>query len=85
VIEPSDYAPAQRALHARRMARVAARGEPWITRFAPAEVAAELTALGFDELEDLGPAQISRRLLGASRSDGPGAHLMRAARRATPV
>jgi methyltransferase (TIGR00027 family) len=81
----SDYAPAQRALHARRMARVAARGEPWITRFAPAEIAAELTRLGFDELEDLGPAQISRRFLGVERPDGLGAHLMRAARRATPV
>jgi methyltransferase (TIGR00027 family) len=81
----SDYAPAQRALHARRMARVAARGEPWITRFAPAEIAAELTALGFDELEDLGPAEISRRFLGVERPDGPGAHLMRGARRATPV
>ena len=79
------YPPAQRALHARRMASVAARGEPWITRFAPGEIAAELTRLGFDELEDLGPAKIGQRFLGIERPDGPGAHLMRAARRATPV
>jgi methyltransferase (TIGR00027 family) len=71
--------------HARREARVAAMGEPWITRFTPAELAAELTQLGFDELEDLGPADISRRFLGVDRPDGPGAHLMRAARRFTPA
>ena len=74
--------PAQRAFQARREARLAAHGEPWITRFTPAEVAAELTRLGFDELEDLGPAEISRRFLGVERQDGTGAHLMRAARRA---
>jgi hypothetical protein len=81
----SDVPPAQRAYHARREARLAALGEPWITRFAPAEIATELTRLGFDELEDLGPAEIGRRLLGIERRDGFGAHLMRAARRATPA
>jgi methyltransferase (TIGR00027 family) len=77
----SAYPPGEQAFHARREARVAAMGEPWITRFTPAEIAAELTRLGFDQLEDLGPAEISRRFLGIERPDGPGAHLMRAARR----
>src|SRR5581483_1800766 len=54
----SAYPPAQQVEHARRDARMAAMGEPWITRFAPAEIAAELAALGFDELEDLGPAEM---------------------------
>jgi methyltransferase (TIGR00027 family) len=75
--------PEQRAYDARREARLAARGEPWITRFAPLEIAAELKRLGFDELEDLGPAEMARRYLGVDRPDGPGAHLMRAARRIT--
>ena len=76
----SAYPPAEQAFHERRAASVAARGEPWITRFTPAEIDAELTQLGFDELEDLGPSEIGRRLLGIERPDGPGAHVMRAAR-----
>jgi len=71
---------AARAGQAARARRVAAMGEPWITRFVPAELAATLRALGFDTLEDLGPAEISRRFYGVERRDGPGGHLMRAAR-----
>ena len=81
----ASYPPAERAFHARREARVAAMGEPWITRFSPGEIAAELTRLGFDEIEDLGPADILRRFQGVEAADGPGAHLIRAARRATPA
>jgi methyltransferase (TIGR00027 family) len=77
----SAYPAAQRDYHARRDARMAALGEPWITRFDPAEIAQDLTALGFDELEDLSPREIARRFLGVERPDTPGAHLMRAARR----
>jgi methyltransferase (TIGR00027 family) len=80
----SAHPPGEQAGHARREARVAAMGEPWITRFTPGELAAELAQLGFDELEDLGPADISRRFLGVDRPDGPGGHLIRAARRLTP-
>ncbi|HEX3407499.1 MAG TPA: SAM-dependent methyltransferase, partial [Caulobacteraceae bacterium] len=46
----SASSPRERAAHARREARLAARGEPWITRFTPAEIGVELTRLGFDEL-----------------------------------
>jgi len=76
----SAYPAARRDYHARRDARMAALGEPWITRFDPAEIGAELTALGFDELEDLSPRDIARRFLGVERPDSPGAHLIRAAR-----
>jgi methyltransferase (TIGR00027 family) len=79
----SAYPAAQRDYHARRDARMAALGEPWITRFDPAEIAVELTALGFDELEDLEPREIARRFLGVEQPDSPGPHLMRAARRLT--
>jgi methyltransferase (TIGR00027 family) len=70
----------QRSLQLARAQRAAAVGEPWITRFSPPELNAMLRGLGFDALEDLGPAQISRRFYGAERRDGPGGHLMRAAR-----
>jgi len=72
---------APRDRQAVRAERAAALGEPWITRFDPVELAQLLRGLGFDDLEDLGPAQIGRRFLGVQRRDGPGGHLMRARRR----
>ena len=69
-----------RARQVARAERAAALGEPWITRFTPSELANALRDLGFDTLEDLGPAQISRRFYGVAGRDGPGGHLMRAAR-----
>jgi methyltransferase (TIGR00027 family) len=68
----------RRSLQLARAQRAADVGEPWLTRFDPPELAAMLRDLGFDELEDLGPAQIGRRFLGVERRDGPGGHLMRA-------
>jgi methyltransferase (TIGR00027 family) len=63
-----------------RARRAADLGEPWITRFAPAELATALRGLGFDELEDLGPADIGGRFYGVATAGGPGGHLMRARR-----
>lgn len=78
--EPVEsYPPARRARVAARAARVAAAGEPWLSRFDPATLAAELRAIGFADLEDLGPSELARRFYGGS-SDGPGAHVIRAAR-----
>jgi methyltransferase (TIGR00027 family) len=77
----SAYPAARQDYHAQRDARMAALGEPWITRFDPAEIAAALTVLGFDKLEDLGPREIAWRFLGVERPDSPGAHLIRAGRR----
>ena len=78
--EPVSAFPAGhlRSLQLARAQRAARMGEPWITRFEPAQLAAMLRGLGFDELEDLGPALIGRRFLGVERRDGPGGHLMRA-------
>jgi methyltransferase (TIGR00027 family) len=62
-------------------ARASARGEPWLSSFAPAELAGELTRLGFAPVEDLGPDEIVTRYF-AGRTDGlrPGglAHLITA-------
>jgi hypothetical protein len=67
-----------RSLQLSRAQRAASMSQPWISRFDPPELAAMLRELGFDELEDLGPAQIGRRFLGVERREGPGGHLMRA-------
>jgi O-methyltransferase involved in polyketide biosynthesis len=56
-------------------------GEPWISFFDPADIAAELTRLGFSRLEDLGGEAMNARYF-AGRADGlkfgPSAHVMRA-------
>lgn len=70
----------QRSVQLARAQRAAAMGEPWITRFSPSEIQSLLRGLGFDQLEDLGRAQISRRFYGAEGPGGPGGHLMRATR-----
>jgi methyltransferase (TIGR00027 family) len=76
----SAYPPEQQAFQARRVARMAALGEPWLTRFAPDELDAELRGLGYDTIEDLGPMEIARRFYGVDRADGPGGHFVRARR-----
>ena len=48
---------------------VAAIGEPWKTFFDPQALSAELTALGFTQLEDLGPDELNARFFN-DRSDG---------------
>ena len=74
--------PAAQAAFDRRAARVAHIGEPWISFFAPAELASSLADLGFDELEDLDANATVARYprSGARPSPGSGAHLMRARR-----
>jgi methyltransferase (TIGR00027 family) len=52
------------------MQRVAAEGEPWRTFFAPADVQAELTHLGFATIRDFGPEEINARFF-----DNAGARL----------
>jgi methyltransferase (TIGR00027 family) len=76
---PSSLPPDQRAAQARRASRVSKIGEPWITYFAPGELAGELRGLGFTEIEDLNPAQIAMRYFGAAGSGRTkGGHLIRA-------
>ncbi len=74
----SAYPPDEQPEQQSRLDRMAAIGEPWITRFMPDELAASLKGLGFDDLEDLGPMQIGARFHGRPGRDGAGGHLMRA-------
>jgi len=75
-----DYLPAAATLPAavRRSrdalaARVAASGEPWISDFEPAELAALMRAQGFRTVRDLDADALQARYF-AGRSDGFGAH-----------
>jgi methyltransferase (TIGR00027 family) len=58
---PEHIDPGFRAQHEARAARAAAVGEPFLSYFVPAELHAQLRALGFEEIEDLdGPAMLAR-------------------------
>ncbi|HVW93710.1 MAG TPA: class I SAM-dependent methyltransferase [Devosia sp.] len=59
---PDQLEPAVRAAHEARAANVAAIGEPWLSYFDSADLAARLAALGAAELDDLGPVEIQRRI-----------------------
>jgi methyltransferase (TIGR00027 family) len=48
---------------------VAAVGEPWRSFFEPGPLAADLSRLGFSDIEDLGPDEINSRFL-SNRRDG---------------
>ena len=74
-------APAARALHEVLAARVAAAGESFRSYFETGALAERLTALGFREIEDLGPAQMVSRYFPDRRSPSPrsrGGHIVRA-------
>jgi methyltransferase (TIGR00027 family) len=79
---PERMSPERRAALEARAERVAKIGEPWLTYFEPGEIAAELTGLGFGEIEDLGPSGLAARFFG--RHDvppgTPGGHVLRALR-----
>ncbi len=66
--------------HGRRAARLAALGEPWLTFFTPETLHLRLRALGFGEIEDLGPTAVSILYFGAPAGapDRKGGHLIRA-------
>lgn len=84
-----DYAePLQNYLAARRAnvtavaMSAAARGEPWLSLFDPAELSDMVRKKGFD-IEDLGLAEIAERFYGVLKEGvvmGPGAHLVRVRR-----
>ena len=72
-----------RAFHAALAARVAAVGEPLIGALETDDLEAQLSALGFDELENLDIPHIAERYFGVPRGAGlsvRGGHLMRARR-----
>jgi methyltransferase (TIGR00027 family) len=72
-----------RMLHDRRAAHVDALGEAWVTYFEPPKLRARLTVLGFSEIEDLGPPEITSRYF-PNRPGAPpdkGGHILRATTR----
>src|SRR3954462_12014943 len=60
-----NYPPERRDEIVAVAARAAESGEPWLSHFDPAEIAQEFRQHGFQDLEDLGMAQIAIRYLGA--------------------
>ena len=63
--------------------RAAARGEPWLSHFDPAQMSDMLRKAGFAVIEDLGMAALGERFYGALKKyvrTGPGAHVVRARR-----
>jgi O-methyltransferase involved in polyketide biosynthesis len=77
---PASLSPERRARHERRAGRVASLGEAWVTYFELEELRAKLAALGFTEIEDLGPAQIVSRYFPSRAGSLPdrGGHVLRA-------
>jgi methyltransferase (TIGR00027 family) len=77
---PATFSAELRASHDRRAAHVAELGEPWINYMEPAELHAKLRAIGFAEVEDLGPPQIALRYFPNRPSPAPnrGGHIVRA-------
>jgi O-methyltransferase involved in polyketide biosynthesis len=76
-----NYSPERQANVAAIAERTAAIGEPWLSYFDPDELAQDLRHQGFDELEDLGLADIAVRYLGAPKPQGAaeaGPHVIRA-------
>jgi len=78
---PPGSLPAEmRVRHERRAKRVAELGEAWLNYFESAELHASLIALGFREIEDLGPPQIAARYFPNRVRTLPdkGGHILRA-------
>ena len=77
---PETLSPEARAAHERRAARVAAIGESFLTYFEPPELHAQLAAIGFREVEDLGPPEIVATYLPWRKDPVPsrGGHILRA-------
>lgn len=77
---PALLPPDRRLAHERRAARVAGLGEPWLSYFETSKLHGRLNALGFTDIEDLGPPQIAARYF--PERTGPlseeGGHILRA-------
>ena len=63
-VPPLSQSPAGRAVTEETMAETATGGEPWVGFFEPASLAAELSGLGFSEVEDLDLQALERRYPG---------------------
>jgi methyltransferase (TIGR00027 family) len=80
--EPFENYPAERRDNVMAIAeRAAARGEPWLGLYQPAEISEMLRSKGFRTVEDLGLAELTERFYGALKEGiriGPGGHVVRA-------
>jgi methyltransferase (TIGR00027 family) len=79
---PATFPPEQRASHDLRAARVAGIGEAWVSYFEADELRSKLLAMGFSEVEDLGPQQIVERYFpnAAAENRTKGGHVVRASK-----
>jgi methyltransferase (TIGR00027 family) len=79
---PESLSPEMRAAHDKRAAHVATIGEAWKTYFEAEKLRVKLHAVGFNEVEDLGPRQIAARYFPRRAAAAPerGGHIVRAAR-----
>jgi O-methyltransferase involved in polyketide biosynthesis len=68
-ISPSALSEGDRNRHDDVARRAAERGEPWLTYFEPPALARDLRAIGFTQIEDLGPDEIHDRYF-KGRADG---------------
>jgi methyltransferase (TIGR00027 family) len=78
---PDSLSGEMRAVHDARAAHVAEIGEAWVSYFESDALCSKLMALGFSEIEDLGPSQIAARYFSqrAGSARGKGGHIVRAA------
>lgn len=78
---PDTRTPEARVHHDRGAGYVKALGEAWLSYFQPDKLRAKLVALGFSEIEDLGPREIAARYFSGSLSNlqDKGGHVARAA------
>jgi methyltransferase (TIGR00027 family) len=74
---PASIAEPHRTRYKAIIARAKASGEPWLSVFTPAEMAAGLAKLGFSEVEDLGPDAVAARYFREELAGG-GGHIVRA-------
>jgi methyltransferase (TIGR00027 family) len=78
-VQPFQNYPAERrAGIMARAERVAARGEPWLSLFEPAELHELLRCAGFKVIEDLIASEIGERFYGVLGRDIPPGHIVRA-------
>jgi methyltransferase (TIGR00027 family) len=78
---PASLSGEMRSSHETRAAHVAELGEAWLTFFDADELRAKLMAIGFTDVEDLGPPQIAARYFPnrAIHLPDKGGHVLRAA------
>src|SRR5580658_6399933 len=76
---PASLSAEERVIHEQRAARVSELGEAWVNYFEAPALRSKLTALGFSEVEDLGPPEILLRYFPQRAGEGrdKGGHIVR--------